>query len=187
MKSAIISAFAGVFLTACVGVNLPNLSNLSLPSPKSKNDQIAKKMPKNSKSSRNSSANSSGNEFLNLVNNARKTPRKCGSKYFAAASPLKWNQALQSAANSHAKDMAKNGFFSHTGSDGSTLSSRFARAGYKAKAAAENIAKGQTSAQSALNSWLKSPGHCANLMSADYTEFGMARSGNLWVQTFGRR
>jgi uncharacterized protein YkwD len=44
----------------------------------------------------------------------------------------------------------------------------------------------------AVDGWLKSPGHCVNLMRPQYTELGLAYSVNLardnsvyWVQVFG--
>ena len=58
----------------------------------------------------------------------------------------------------------------------------------------ENIAFGQHTPQQAVASWLDSPGHCANIMNARFTEMGAAygiaaekRSGIVyWTQVFGR-
>jgi len=36
-----------------------------------------------------------------------------------------------------------------------------------------------------IEGWLKSPGHCKNIMSQKYKEMGVARVGNYWTQTFG--
>jgi len=55
------------------------------------------------------------------------------------------NSSLQLAARRHSEDMACNDFFSHTGSDGSTLSSRLLAAGYSYSWAAENIAASSSS------------------------------------------
>lgn len=50
---------------------------------------------------------------------------------------------LQAAARAHAVDMAQNDFFSHTGSDGSSVADRTTMAGYLWTTVGENIAAGQ--------------------------------------------
>lgn len=69
--------------------------------------------------------------------------------------------------------VAKN-FFDHTGSDGSTVGVRVTDAGYAWSGVAENIAAGQTSVASAMNSWQLSEGHCRNLMGANYKHVALA-------------
>lgn len=130
--------------------------------------------------------------MLALVNAARAAARNCGGKQFDAARPLRWSQALEKSAASHAADMAANSYFSHTGRDGSTSAQRVARAGYDYRMTGENIAAGQLSPDEAVAGWIKSPGHCANLMQSAYTEMGVAYSVNTtskmgvyWVQNFG--
>jgi uncharacterized protein YkwD len=133
-----------------------------------------------------------GPRILELVNRARTQPRRCGGEDFAAAPALRWSATLERAASSHARDMAERGAMSHTGRDGSTPSQRATRAGYAWSAAGENIAAGQRDAESVVRSWLSSPGHCANLMSPDYTEVAVAfatnpasEAGIYWAQVFG--
>lgn len=130
--------------------------------------------------------------ILALVNEAREQPRRCGAESFAAAQPLRWNNTLQEAAASHAADMARHSYFSHTGRDGSNVTDRASRAGYAWRAIGENIAAGQMQADAAVQGWIKSPGHCANLMAPAYTEMGAAfavntnsTAGIYWVQVFG--
>jgi hypothetical protein len=53
--------------------------------------------------------------------------------------PLAFNVNLLKASDRHSTDMAKHNFQDHTGSDGSTIASRFADAGYKSVAANESI------------------------------------------------
>lgn len=132
-----------------------------------------------------------GPRILELVNRARAQARRCGSEDFTAAPPLRWSTVLERAAGGHARDMAAAGTMSHTGRDGSTPSQRTTRAGYAWSATGENIAAGQRDAESVVKSWLSSPGHCANLMSADYTEVGVAfatnpasEAGIFWAQVF---
>lgn len=43
---------------------------------------------------------------------------------------------------------------------------------------------GQQNEEEVMKSWLKSPGHCANIMNPDVTEVGVARSGTYWTQLF---
>ena len=68
------------------------------------------------------------------------------------------------------------------------------RAGYNWKAVGENIAAGQTTPESVVDGWLKSPHHCANVMAPQFREMGIAyyvnrasQAGIYWVQLFGAR
>lgn len=88
--------------------------------------------------------------------------------------------------------MARHNYFSHSGRDGSHVAERASRTGYPWRAIGENIAAGQMQADAAVQGWLNSPGHCANLMSPTYTEMGAAfavnsrsSAGIYWVQVFG--
>jgi uncharacterized protein YkwD len=128
---------------------------------------------------------------LELVNEARAQPRRCGWKRFSAAPPLVLSDALQSAALAHARDMAERGTLSHAGSEGGTPAERATRAGYRWRLIGENIAAGQSTPEQVVADWVKSPRHCANLMSAEYTEMGVAyaaeprsAAGIYWTQVF---
>ena len=112
-------------------------------------------------------------ELLTLVNQARAEGRTCGDKEYPAAEPLQWNDKLAAAALIHAEDMARKNYFSHTSKDGSTMVDRVKRAGYVYRSIGENISS-TTDVQSVIDLWLASPGHCANLMNADFTEMGAA-------------
>lgn len=138
------------------------------------------------------SEDSAAQNTLALVNRARAVPRNCGDKPFAQAGPLRWNDTLAGAAQVHAKDMARHSYFSHKSRDGSTPAQRLTRAGYRYSAMGENIAAGQTTSAEAVAGWIRSPGHCANLMSPAYTEMGVAFAVNpasdmgvYWTQVFG--
>ena len=84
---------------------------------------------------------------------------------------------LRTAARLHGADMACNAFFSHTGSDGSTVRDRIERQGYDWSWAGENIfATGNTSSsapQSAFDWWMNSAPHRANLLHANYVDIGI--------------
>jgi len=129
---------------------------------------------------------------LALVNAARARPQRCGSQAFAAAPPLRLNPTLQSVAGSHAAEMARYSYFSHTGRDGSTVDGRATLAGYPWRQIGENIAAGQMTADAVVRGWINSPGHCANIMSPAYSEMGAAfvvnqqsSMGIYWAQVFG--
>ena len=113
-------------------------------------------------------------EVLKLTNSYRATGRNCGSTWYAASKPLTWDTMLKRAANGHSQDMAKNNFFSHTGSNGSSMGDRISNAGYHWSYTGENIAAGYSTVASVMDGWIKSPGHCANIMSSHYEDLGVA-------------
>lgn len=131
-----------------------------------------------------------GTRVLQLVNAARAEPRRCGWKRFDAAPPLVRSTTLDRVARAHAEDMAARSRMEHAGRDGSTPAERASRAGYAWMRIAENVAQGQPTPEEAVASWLKSSGHCANLMDAAYTEMGIGvakagAGGPYWAQVFG--
>ncbi|MCO5101936.1 MAG: CAP domain-containing protein [Burkholderiaceae bacterium] len=133
-----------------------------------------------------------GRQILQRVNAARAQPRTCGEKRFDAARPLAWNDELAAASLKHSRDMAQHDYFSHEARDGSRPGDRVSREGYRWRAVGENIAAGQGTAQKTVDAWLASPGHCANIMSPDFTQTGAAYAMNpdsrmviYWTQDFG--
>ncbi|MDQ7912560.1 CAP domain-containing protein [Pseudomonas sp. 102515] len=134
-----------------------------------------------------------GKAVLAEVNRARAQARTCGPRRFAATTPLRWNPALANAALAHSQDMAGRDYFSHTAPGGGTVAERVARQGYGWTRIGENIAAGAGSVTQAMQGWLASPGHCANLMNPEFTEMGAAYALNprsthslYWTQVFGR-
>ena len=132
--------------------------------------------------------------ILAATNRARATARTCGTQPFPAAPPLAANPALDRAAQAHSDEMAALRYFSHAGKDGSTVGERAKRAGYAWQRIGENIASGMRTPDEAVAGWVASPGHCANLMNAGFTEMGsgFAQSSDpetgivFWTQVFGR-
>lgn len=131
-------------------------------------------------------------EVLTLTNQRRALGATCGGVAFGPAPALTFDDRLQCAARKHSKDMATNNFFSHTGSDGSTLGTREKSAGYNFRAAGENIAGGQTTPASVVDGWMKSSGHCSNIMSKNFKNLGVgysfsstAQFKHYWTQDFG--
>ena len=133
-------------------------------------------------------------EMLRLINQARAVPRHCGWKKYNAAPPVTWNNQLAVIAKRHSDDMAKHNFFSHNGSDGRQVDSRATNAGYRWKNIAENIYAGAPNSANAAAGWIKSAGHCENLMNSVYKEMGVACTRNgatgyvtYHTQVFGTR
>ena len=87
--------------------------------------------------------------------------------------------------------MATNNFFSHTGSDGLSVSNRVDATGYEWSTVGENIAAGQSTVTQVVQGWLNSEGHCRNIMNANFTELGAERVDSTsadfstyWTQVF---
>ena len=80
---------------------------------------------------------------------------------------------LTAAARVQGSDMACNHFTSHTGSDGSTVRDRVARQGYTWSWIGENYYAGHGGAQTAFDWWMNSTPHRNNLLSPNYTQFGV--------------
>ena len=93
--------------------------------------------------------------------------------------PLALHPLLIAAAQAHAEDMARHLFLAHHGSDGSMMPDRVHRTGYRFTLAAENLAAGQPTARAAVDSWIGSPPHRANLLEQWVREAGVgfARAG----------
>ena len=150
--------------------------------------------------------------YLDVINEARSKSQDCGTHGVKPAVPaLKWSDSLYKASYQHSNDLAQTNTFSHTGSGkvsdkaaqalhpgkGSDVGERIEHAGYKNwRAYGENIAAGTVmeEAQEAVDGWIKSPGHCVNLMSPNFAEVGMAHVlksdshyTHYWTQDFGEK
>lgn len=117
-------------------------------------------------------------DLINKINNVRKVARKCGGTSYAVAPALTHNAVISTAALGHSKDMATKNFFSHTGSNGSTVGTRVTAAGFKWSYVNENIAAGYTTTTAVVNGWLASSGHCANMMNPKATRIGVGYAYN---------
>lgn len=107
-----------------------------------------------------------------------------------ARAALNQRSPLSQAAQAHACDMARNDFFSHTGSDGSNVQARVTRAGYRACVVAENIAWGYSDAQRVLSGWMNSAGHRRNMLHDRVRDVGIGVAsgprGPVWVLVVAR-
>jgi uncharacterized protein YkwD len=122
--------------------------------------------------------------LLQLVNEARRKGVQCGNTWHPPVPPVTWNNLLEKAARGHSSDMYTKNYFSHIENDGSTANTRIEKAGYLWMAYGENIGFGYISEKEVVDAWLKSPGHCANIMNKNYKEMGVGRSGDYWTQDF---
>lgn len=111
-------------------------------------------------------------KILKQVNKERKA---------AGAESLVMDPQLQEAAMARAAEIAL--FFDHQRPDGTecfTISD---------KIYGENIAAGQANAEEAMDSWMNSPGHRANILDSRYRSIGVGSFTqgyqNYWVQVFG--
>jgi uncharacterized protein YkwD len=87
--------------------------------------------------------------------------------------PLKANPILFRVARAHSANMAKKGELKHD-LDCKTPGDRLREAGYRFREAAENIAAGMPlSPKEALDLWMKSDSHKANILKENITEIGI--------------
>ena len=148
-------------------------------------------------------------DFLDAINDARAHDQDCGTEgVFSATTALTWSDALYNAAYEHSKDMAESNTFDHDGSGtatditatkndldrGSHPHERVKYNGYNYSRTGENIAAGQTTLAEVIDGWLKSDGHCANLMNPNYEDAGMSyyykdssTYKHYWTQNFGAK
>ena len=99
---------------------------------------------------------------------------------------LRYAPELEKAARLHANDMLHQRFFSHRGSDGSTVGDRVRRSGYRWCFIAENLAQGQPDLAEVMRAWAQSPGHRANMLSPRVNEFAVVEGpGSIWVMILG--
>ncbi|MDB5246862.1 MAG: Cysteine-rich secretory protein family [Segetibacter sp.] len=131
-----------------------------------------------------SNSNINKDALLNLVNRYRASGCNCGPDYYPPVGSVSWNNTLELAAKEHSDDMNNNNYFSHTGKDGTSPGDRISKYNYRWSTYAENIAKGYPTEQSVMEGWIKSPGHCANIMNGRFKEMGVAKSGDYWTQEF---
>ena len=131
---------------------------------------------------------------LCLVNRQRRAHR---------LAPLVGNARLGLAANRHASDMIRRGYFAHLSPEGMSFVARLRIAGYMrgctSWAAGEALAWGngtESSPWSRVAAWMHSPPHRAVLLGATYREAGIAvmqgtpgmgPRGFTYVAEFGRR
>ena len=123
-------------------------------------------------------------DMVKLINEARERGVYCGGKWQKPVDPLKWDEKLEEAAALKSLDMYKKDYFSHSSPGGETLSDRLKKVRYAWRAMGENLALGPSTVEQAVDTWLKSEGHCRNMMKPEFTHFGAAKYGTYWTQIF---
>src|SRR5260221_204049 len=94
--------------------------------------------------------------------------------------PVTDNPVLDSGALAKGRDMLAKGYWAHVAPDGTQPWAFFISAGYSYRYAGENLARDFSDANSAVNAWMASPTHRANMLSANYKEIGIGVvEGNL--------
>jgi uncharacterized protein YkwD len=132
-------------------------------------------------------------QVLAEVNMRRAQGAICGAKSMPPAPPLANHTALRTAARGHSKDMATRNYFDHTSPEGKGPKDRIMAAGWlNAGYSGENIAAGNGTASATVQQWMKSPGHCENIMDKDFKVLGVgyfanpsAKYQHYWTQNFG--
>ncbi len=125
--------------------------------------------------------------MLRLVNNVRKAGCNCGTTVMPPVEAISWNEQLSRAAYAHSKDMQAQNYFDHISKNGSDPGTRIRNAGYAWRIYGENIAKGYADEQAVMDGWIKSEGHCKNIMSPAFKEMGAGRESSYWTQEFGAK
>jgi uncharacterized protein YkwD len=110
----------------------------------------------------------------------------------AGAAPVRLCPRLDTSAQRYARVLARRGYISHTGPDGSQPWDRMRAAGYFWHSAGENLAAGQQGLRAVTAAWRESAPHLANMVNPVFTDVGFGYSRNdastyrtYWVQHFG--
>ena len=101
--------------------------------------------------------------------------------------PLKMDETFCIAACKKATDYHLNNFYdgeNHAMIDGKIWKSIFTDFGISSTARAENLARGQKTAQEMFNDWKNSPIHYENMVNPVYTRVGVGSCGYTWFQLF---
>lgn len=127
-------------------------------------------------------------EVLELVNVERAK---------AGLPPVNRSIALERSAQAYADQMDHDGFFGHVDPKGKTLKDRIDAVEFysrdfsadcqciKGYALAENLARGQRTAEEAMQAWMDSPSHRDAILGSDFTDIGVGVRSGVWVQHFG--
>ena len=129
---------------------------------------------------------------LSETNRVRAAGATCAQDELPPAGPLEINRFLRYSSRLHARDMGLKNYFDHLSLDGRTPDERMRQANFEGNyPTGENIAAGQGSAIEVVEGWMKSPGHCRNIMNPDYHVIGVGYAfvedseyRHFWVQNF---
>lgn len=105
-------------------------------------------------------------DSLFLLTNTKRTEN--------GVSSLKLDPQLSKAASKKADDMFELDYWAHNSPDGKTPWVFIKNSGYNYVYAGENLARGFSDAKDAINAWMASPTHRANMLSSNYQDVGFA-------------
>lgn len=131
-----------------------------------------------------SQASAMENRVLELVNQERSR---------AGLRSLQFDAEVHKVAKIKAEDMYKNRYFSHTSPTYGSPGDMLQRFGVRFSYWGENIAMGQSTPETVMNTWMNSDGHRSNILNANFTHLGVGTersyqgSGYIWVQMFIRK
>lgn len=104
------------------------------------------------------------------------------------------NEKFNKTASSYAQIMAQNNHFAHKDLDGQNVDVRMTKNGYNWTTFGENLAAGSDNATFTVDRWMKSVGHKANILNADFCEIGIgygysssSQYKHYWTANFGCR
>ncbi len=124
--------------------------------------------------------NNYAQQILELVNTERKKQ---------GLSSVVLDEKLSQAANKRAKEIVTT--FSHTRPNGESCFTVLKEYNITYRTTGENIAAGQPTPESVMNSWMNSPGHRANILNGAFKKIGVGYVGTdglgyrtYWVQLF---
>ncbi len=143
----------------------------------------------NNQNTNNTTNNTTTNNGSSLIADEKEVFDLINAKRTAAGlSALKVDAELQNVARAKAEDMVKNNYFSHTSPTYGSPFDMMKRFGVSYKTAGENIA-GNSSNTGAVNAWMNSEGHKANILNSSFNYTGVAvvkssKYGKIFVQMF---
>ncbi|MFB7941380.1 CAP domain-containing protein [Streptomyces sp. NPDC056049] len=109
----------------------------------------------------------------------------------AGCEPLRTEARLTEAAQGHADDMAARDYYAHDSPEGRDGGDRIKASGYAWSAWGENIHKGPRTPELAMDDWMESPAHRANIVNCAFRDIGvgvaLTADGPWWVQDFGTK
>ncbi len=115
-------------------------------------------------------------EFVDVLNRHRAA---------VGCAPLLWHEGAARAAQAHAEDMRRRGYFDHHTPEGLRPRDRLRAAGVAVRGVtAENLVDAPFGGERLLGRWLASPVHRENIDDCGFTHHGIGRAGDLWVHLF---
>lgn len=162
-----------------IGMVSSKYVKLIYPKSNNSNNQNTNNTTNNTTTNNGSSLTADEKEVFDLIN-AKRTA--------AGLSALKVDAELQNVARAKAEDMIKNNYFSHTSPTYGSPFDMMKSFGVSYKTAGENIA-GNSSNTGAVNAWMNSEGHKANILNSSFNYTGVAvvkssKYGKIFVQMF---